>query len=132
MGSPDAFSDFFSLDSVITEYLSECYAARSVARASELAQRLGVTPSTLTRACEAIAGAPPSKILKERQLAHVELLLTSTKFSLTEIAYRAGFGTRATMFRAFMKKVKCTPHTYRATHREGPESLRRSQKSFDG
>ena len=54
-----------------------------------------------------------NNIIKEYRLAKAEQLLTSTKLSIDEIIYKAGFVNRGTFFKCFAAKYGCTPKVYR-------------------
>ena len=57
------------------------------------------------------AAAHPAPQLIE--LAKAEQLLTTTKLSIDEIIYKAGFVNRGTFFKCFSAKYGCTPKVYR-------------------
>ena len=48
-----------------------------------------------------------------REMGKAEQLLTSTKLSIDEIIYKAGFVNRGTFFKCFAAKYGCTPKVYR-------------------
>jgi AraC family transcriptional regulator len=101
-----------SLDT-IERYLSECFATENAPRASELAARCGMTPGRLTRVLLRERGTRPADYLKTRQVEFARSLLETTSLNTTEIAYRAGFGTRATFFRVFRRITGETPAQFR-------------------
>jgi AraC-like DNA-binding protein len=100
------------LASVTDHYLSECFDSESPPRASELAARLGITPVQLSRAFLQGIGLLPAHYLKARQVEFAQRLLRETDLNTNQVAYRAGFGTRATFFRVFRGAVGMTPKRY--------------------
>jgi AraC-like DNA-binding protein len=93
-------------------YLRHCFRTETPPRASELAARLGMSPVQLSRAFAGALGVPPSLYLKGRQVEFAKRLLAKTAMSTNEIAYRAGFGTRATFFRVFREFARATPRRF--------------------
>lgn len=105
----------------IERYLADCFAAEDAPRASELAVRCGLTAVQLTRTFVRACGMGPAEYLKRRQVETAQLLLETTRLTTTEIAYRAGFGTRATFFRLFRRITGKTPAQFRhSLHPEDP------------
>lgn len=95
-------------------YLVDCMNAASPARASELAARLNITPVQLVREFRGSVGSTISSFLKSRQIELAKLLLDRTNLSTAEIAFRTGFGTARTFYRAFRRGTGRTPSAYRA------------------
>ena len=60
-----------------------------------IADELGVSIRNLYRRLEGILNQTPTNIIKEYRLAKAEQLLTTTKLSIDEIIYKAGFVNRA-------------------------------------
>jgi AraC-like DNA-binding protein len=104
-----------SLDA-IERYLTECFASEAAPRASELAARCGMSPAQFTRTLVRQRGTRPAEYLKSRQVEFARRLLETTNLTTTEIAYRAGFGTRATFFRVFRRITGETPAQFRREH----------------
>jgi AraC-like DNA-binding protein len=98
-------------------YLRECFRSESPPRAGELATRLGLSPVQLTRAFTQGVGMRPAHYLKARQLEFAQRLLKYTRLTTNEVAYRAGFGTRATFFRLFREHARATPRRFAARPR---------------
>ena len=78
-----------------------------------IADEMGVSIRNLYRRLEGILNQTPTTIIKEYRLAKAEQLLTSTKLSIDEIIYKAGFVNRGTFFKCFAAKYGCTPKVYR-------------------
>ena len=97
----------------IERYLADCFAAEDAPRASELAMRCGMTGVQLTRTFVRACGMRPAAYLKRRQVELAQRLLETTRLTTTAIAYRAGFGTRATFFRVFRRITGKTPAQFR-------------------
>ena len=95
-----------------SRYLEECFRTESPPRAYELAARLGMSPVQLCRAFARNLGAPPSLFLKLWQVEIAKQLLAKTTLTTNQVAYRAGFGTRATFFRLFREFARATPRRF--------------------
>lgn len=100
-------------------YLEECFASCTPPRASELAARCGMSPAQFTRTLVRERGTRPAEYLKARQVEFARRLLETTDLTTTEIAYRAGFGTRATFFRVFRRITGATPARFRREGQHG-------------
>lgn len=101
------------IEAVVAEYAQRCFLLRTAPRVDELARELAVHPSFLSRYFKKETGRGLSAVLKDHQIAKAKELLRGTALSLDEIAVRAGFGTRNTLFRCFRRFVGTTPHRYR-------------------
>lgn len=102
------------LERAIELYLRDCFRARSVARVSELADRLGANRPHLSRLVSRTLGKSLGSALRERQLAYAARLLAETSLSVAEVSSAAAFGTERTFFRAFKNAFDETPAAYRA------------------
>lgn len=98
---------------LVDRYLHRCFAAEEAPRVSELAGLLGISRERLSRAFAARHGVPLSAYLKTHQLAMARHLLTASSLTTTRIAYRCGFGTRRTFYRAFRRGTGMSPDQYR-------------------
>lgn len=94
-------------------YVTECQELRTSVRASELAQRLNLSPTQLAREFRDAVGANVGDYLKERQLDLAKTLLVTTEISAARIGIEAGFGTARSFFRAFRRVYGMTPNDYR-------------------
>jgi AraC family transcriptional regulator, regulatory protein of adaptative response / methylphosphotriester-DNA alkyltransferase methyltransferase len=101
------------LDRAIDVYLRWCYRHETAARASELAERLGVLPQYLSWIAPKILGKPLRIILRQKQLEEAERLLRHTPLQIEEVALRAAFGTPSTFYRWFLEKHEITPAAFR-------------------
>jgi AraC family transcriptional activator of pobA len=82
--------------------------------------RLGVTPSTLSRACRAVTGNSPLELLHERLMLEARRMLSYSSLSISQVAYALGF--EPTYFSRFF------------TRREGtsPLAFQRAARGEDG
>jgi AraC family transcriptional activator of pobA len=82
--------------------------------------RLGVTPSTLSRACRAVTGNSPLELLHERLMLEARRMLSYSSLSISQVAYALGF--EPTYFSRFF------------TRREGvsPVAFQRAARGEDG
>jgi len=94
-------------------YVTECQDIRTSVRASELAQRLNLSPTQLAREFREAVGTNVGDFLKERQLDLAKTLLVTTEISAARIGIEAGFGTPRSFFRAFRRVYGMTPNEYR-------------------
>lgn len=88
-----------------------------------LADRLGITSRHLARLFERHVGASPQQVATTRRLQRAKLLLDTTDDSMTEIAFRAGFGSVRRFNAAFSDLYGRSPSSLR--HRAGRSRERR-------
>ena len=81
-----------------------------------IADELGVSIRNLYRRLEGILNQTPTNIIKEYRLAKAEQLLTTTKLSIDEIIYKAGFVNRGTFFKCFSAILKFHMHPRAVFH----------------
>ncbi|MEW6640710.1 MAG: helix-turn-helix domain-containing protein [Pseudomonadota bacterium] len=89
-----------------------------------LAARLGVSPRHLARLFERHVGASPLQTAQTARLQRAKRLLDSTDDSMTEIAFRAGFGSLRRFNAAFRSLYGRAPSELRARRRSQPVMLR--------
>jgi AraC-like DNA-binding protein len=97
----------------IDDYLLTCFQKESPPRIAELARTLGQAQVRFVETFFRAMGRTPSAYLKDRQVAAASLLLLKTNTEVNRIGYAAGFGTRRTFFREFLKRTGMTPANYR-------------------
>lgn len=98
----------------IENYLRDCFERESPPRVDELAQDVGLAPAALSRRFRRRYGVGLAEHLKRLQVDFAESLLRDSELTATQIAYRAGFGTRRTFFRAYRRLKGDTPDAYRS------------------
>jgi AraC-like DNA-binding protein len=98
---------------LIEAYLDYCARTRSAARVDEFAARLGLDPSQVRRIFRTTLRVSPSEILRELQTRRAMALLAESDETNDEIAAKSGFGTRATLQRAFRTRLNLSPAEYR-------------------
>ena len=101
-------------DEYVRQYLESCLAIESPPRVSELAELAGLSPTQLTKHFRRVYGMAAAEYLKRWQIARAEEPMRQTTLSTTVIAYRCGFGTRRTFFRAYRRIKGKTPAAGRA------------------
>ena len=79
----------------------------------QLASELGLSARHLYRKLKTITDHTPAGMIKEYRLAIVEKLLISSRYSVDEIMFKAGFNNRGSFYRIFFEKFKTTPKKYR-------------------
>lgn len=104
---------FDNLTALVNSYVTYCIALETPPRVSELAARAGVSTVTLNSRMKAEFGTCPGAYLKAAQLSYARHLLMTTDLTTTAIAYAAGFGTRRTFYRCFLRVGRMTPASFR-------------------
>jgi len=67
----------------------------------------------MSRICMETAGKTPREILDEERLRYIRELLTTTSYTLHEIAFLTGFNSEQSLVRFFKAKENYTPARYR-------------------
>jgi transcriptional regulator GlxA family with amidase domain len=82
-----------------------------------LAERAGMSERHFARVFRAETGRSPASHVEAVRVETARRLLETTPDGLDRIARAAGFGTIATMYRAFRRTVRVTPGEYRSRFR---------------
>jgi AraC-like DNA-binding protein len=80
---------------------------------ADFAAALGVTPTHLTRCCNAACGRPASALLQDRRIFEARKLLAETKIPVGKIAEQLGFNSPAYFTRAFQHLTGKSPTAFR-------------------
>ena len=80
---------------------------------ADFAAALGVTPTHLTRCCNAACGRPASALLQDRRLFEARKLLSDTRLPVGRIAEQLGFNSAAYFTRAFQHLTGKSPSAFR-------------------
>ena len=88
---------------------------RSARSVKDYAAHLGVTPTHLTRACNAACSRSASAILADRVYFEARALLRNSQRPIKDIADELGFRSAAYFTRAFQKHTGKTPSEFRKT-----------------
>ena len=83
-----------------------------------IADRLAISPRSLYRKMEEIGEDSPTDLIKECRLHIAKDLLLTTKKTIDEIVFEAGFSNKVTFFKVFREKYGCTPKEFRTKHLE--------------
>jgi len=102
-----------AFERAMDEYLAHCYAIRTAARASELAEFIGIARSRLVRMATRLLGLSTKAALRRRQLDRAARLLRETSDTVDEVGMLSGFGDRRTFHRAFRSAFRCSPTEFR-------------------
>ena len=86
---------------------------RSGMGVADFAAALGVTPTHLTRCCNAACGRPASALLQDRRIFEARTLLAETKTPVGRIAADLGFNSAAYFTRAFQHLTGKSPSAFR-------------------
>jgi len=84
-----------------------------------LAAKAHVSSRTLSRRFEAETGRGAVQWIRERRIDRARALLEDTDLSVTDVAFRTGFGSLGAFRRQFARATGTTPRSYRLTFREG-------------
>ncbi len=98
-------------------YVADCFRRESPPQVKELAVSLSLNRSDFSKLFNRVVGEQASNYLRQRQIECAKRLLADTDILMNAIAYRCGFGTRTTFFRAFKRVTGTTPLAYRTTAR---------------
>lgn len=79
----------------------------------ELAGLFHISKRHLSRICMDTLGKTPREILDEERLRYIRELLSTTPYTLNEIAFITGFNSEQSLVRFFKAKESCTPGRYR-------------------
>ena len=100
----------------IYEYINLHY--KENIRLKDLADLVGMTPSSLSRFFKFRAGKTVSEYIIDIRLGCASRLLVDTTNSITEICYDCGFNNLSNFNRIFKKKKGCTPKEFRENFRK--------------
>ena len=81
-----------------------------------LADRVGVSRSTLTKLFREKQFRPISSYIRDIRLANACALLSGTDWTVREIAQKCGYANSISFVRAFRKKEQCPPGEFRNRH----------------
>ncbi|WP_108665763.1 helix-turn-helix domain-containing protein [Euzebya rosea] len=81
---------------------------------ADLADRVDVSPRTLTRRFERSLGTSPGRWVVQQRLARAQELLLADDASVEQVARAVGFGAAVTLRHHFRRHLRTTPTAYRA------------------
>lgn len=82
-----------------------------------LANIVGVSPRNLARLFQSELGMTPAAYVEMRRIDIARSLLENSRSPIKAIAHAAGFGSSATLRRAFLRGIGATPAEYRSRFR---------------
>lgn len=88
-----------------------------------MARHAAVSPRTFARRFSEETGTTPLQWLLGRRVLEARRLLEETDLGVDEIAWRAGFGTAASLRDHFRRATATTPSAYRAAFRPAGEEI---------
>jgi len=80
---------------------------------TEVARDLNMGRSSLTKRCQSLLGAPPSKIFARAKISHAALLLSQPETSVKEVSYQLGFQNQYHFSRVFKSVMGYPPSAAR-------------------
>ncbi|MDR1585665.1 MAG: response regulator [Prevotellaceae bacterium] len=84
----------------------------------DLADNLRISLRSLYRKFKDLGLLPPKDFIKRQRIEYSAKLLLSTKLTISEIMYNAGFTTRSHFYKEFTKRFNQSPKEYRQKHYE--------------
>jgi AraC-like DNA-binding protein len=84
---------------------------------AELAEKFNVSRRGLLRLFKATTGMPPSRYIEETKLDRAKTLLATSKLTMKQIAYQAGYTTASHFSTKFGQFTGLTPSAYRSKAR---------------
>jgi transcriptional regulator GlxA family with amidase domain len=85
-----------------------------------MARHAGVSPRTFARRFREETGTTPLRWLLSQRVLEAQRLLEESDLPIDEIAWRAGFGTAASLREHFRRATATTPTGYRRSFRPAP------------
>jgi transcriptional regulator GlxA family with amidase domain len=85
-----------------------------------MAKHAGVSPRTFARRFREETGTTPLQWLLVQRVLEARHLLEETDMPIEEVAWRAGFGTAASLREHFRRATRTTPTAYRRSFRSPP------------
>ena len=86
-----------------------------------MARHAGVSPRTFARRFREETGTTPLQWLLSQRVLEARRLLEETDLPIEEIAWRAGFGTAASLRDHFRRATATTPSAYRRSFQRRPD-----------
>lgn len=103
-------SKFIKLQELIE---NQCFKNKKV---TFYAQKMGVTSKTLNNITQHVIGKSAKSFIVEILIIKIKRLLVNERFSLTEVAYKAGFNEPTNFFKFFRKKTGRSPKEFRTSN----------------
>jgi signal transduction histidine kinase/ligand-binding sensor domain-containing protein/DNA-binding response OmpR family regulator len=100
----------------------ETHLGRSSFTVDDLAADVGLSPRQLRRRLKELTGHPPSEVVRIYRLRYAAQLLAAETGTVSQIAYRVGFGTPDTFSKHFEEHFGCCPSDYAAQAPSGASS----------
>jgi transcriptional regulator GlxA family with amidase domain len=104
---------------------TRCWAAERLAEpldVAAMARHAGVSPRTFARRFREETGTTPLRWLLAQRVLEARRLLEASDLSIDDVAWRAGFGTAASLREHFRRATATTPTGYRRTFRPDSRS----------
>lgn len=101
------------LERLLNNHLSERSAKRSIPTVAWCASQLNLSPNYFGDLVKRQTGRSAQEYIQRRIIDEAKMLLTSGKFSVSEVAYRLGFKYPHHLTRMFKRLESCTPNRYR-------------------
>jgi AraC-like DNA-binding protein len=99
----------------VTNVLDE-HLSRSSLTVDDLAEEVGISTRQLQRKLKRLTGYTAATFMRRYRLECAATLLSEGADSVSQVAYRVGFGTPETFVRHFKEQLDCSPSTYAEMH----------------
>ena len=119
--SPDATSADDALLERVVDAI-EAHLGRSGFTVDDLAAEVGLSPRQLRRRLKDLTDMTPSEVVRTYRLRYAAALLEAEAGSVSEVAFRVGFGTVETFSNHFKNHFGCVPSAYPPSSGSAPES----------
>ncbi len=80
---------------------------------ADLAAVVHMSPFHFARTFKTATGLPPHRYLTQRRMERAKFLLSVTRLTVAEVAYRVGFENKSHFSAQFRKATGTTPKAYR-------------------
>ena len=103
----------------VTTALDE-HLSRASLTVDDLAAEVGLSPRQLQRRLKQLTGCTAAAFVRRYRVECAAALLEEGAQSISQVAYRVGFGTPETFAKHFREHFDCAPSTYARRHDAGP------------
>jgi DNA-binding response OmpR family regulator len=99
----------------VTDALDE-HLSRSSLTVEDLAAEVGISPRQLQRKLQRLTDCTAAEFIRQYRLQCAAAHLAKGDVSISQLAYRVGFGTRKTFTKHFKARFGCPPSAYAEQH----------------
>ncbi len=96
----------------------------------QLAEKLGISHSTLHRHLKKAANKTISRFIRDIRLEKACLLLLNEESTIAEVAYNVGFGSVTYFNRCFRERYRCAPGEYKKLEHQKSKPIKSQKKKI--